>query len=86
MNNYIFTDDSAPVLPNGTMIRVTAYYDNTTANPNNPDPNQWVGFGDRTIDEMGFAWVNVTNITEEDYQAWAAKHSPKQAKLTAERR
>jgi hypothetical protein len=75
MNNYIYTDESAPVLPKGTMIRVTAYYDNTSANRNNPDPDQWVGFGDRTIDEMGFAWVNVTNITEEDYQAWLAKHS-----------
>jgi hypothetical protein len=85
MNNYIFTDESAPVLPKGTMIRVTAYYDNTTANRNNPDPNQWVGFGDRTVDEMGFAWVNQTNISEEDYQEWLARHKPKKSGLAAER-
>jgi hypothetical protein len=83
MNNYIYADDAAPVLPKGTIIRVTAWHDNTTANPNNPDPNQWVGFGDRTVDEMAFAWVNVTNITEEDYKDWEAKHKP--AKLVAER-
>jgi len=81
MNNYIYSDDAAPVLPKGTVIRVTAWHDNTTSNPNNPDPNQWVGFGDRTVDEMAFAWVNVTNITEEDYQEWLAKHKPKEARL-----
>jgi len=86
MNNYIYTDDAAPVLPKGTILRITAWYDNTTSNPNNPDPNQWVGYGDRTIDEMGHAWVNITNISEEDYKDWAAKHNPKEAKLTAEQR
>lgn len=29
---------------------ITSWYDNTTANKNNPDPNQWVGFGDRTVE------------------------------------
>jgi len=74
MNNYIYTDDAAPVLPKGTVIHVTAYFDNTTANRFNPDPNQWVGFGDRTVDEMGFAWVNVTTLSDEDYKEWVEKH------------
>jgi hypothetical protein len=74
MTNYIFADEAAPVLPKGTVIRVTAWYDNTRANPNNPDPDQWVGFGDRTVDEMGHAWMNVTYISDEDYTAWAAKN------------
>jgi len=78
MNNYIYADDSAPVFPKGTMIRVTAWHDNTAANPNNPDPNQWVGWGDRTIDEMAHAWVNVTYITEEDYKQWVAKQKSNQ--------
>jgi hypothetical protein len=76
MNNYIYTDDAAPVLPKGTMIHVTAWHDNTRANPNNPDPDQWVGYGDRTVDEMAHAWVNVTYISEADYTEWAAKHKP----------
>src|SRR5579872_868243 len=74
MNNYIYADDAAPVLPKGTIVHVTAWHDNTTANPNNPDPNQWVGYGDRTVDEMAHAWVNVTYISDEDYADWAAKH------------
>jgi hypothetical protein len=76
MTNYIYTDESAPVFPKGTIIHVTAWHDNTTANPFNPDPNQWVGYGDRTVDEMAHAWVNVTYISDEDYKEWAAKHKP----------
>ena len=74
MVNYIYADDDAPVLPKGTVIHVVASHDNTPNNKNNPDPNQWVGWGDRTVDEMAHAWVNVTYITEEDYQEYAAKH------------
>jgi len=74
MTNYIFADDAAPVLPKGTVIHVTAWHDNTTANPNNPDPRQWVGYGDRTVDEMAHAWVNVTYISDEDYKQWTATH------------
>jgi hypothetical protein len=77
MTNYIYADDAAPAFPKGTTIHVTAWYDNTRTNPNNPDPDQWVGFGDRTVDEMGHAWMNVTYISDEDYNAWAAKHRPK---------
>ena len=77
MNNYIYADDAAPVLPKGTIIHVTAWHDNTAANPNNPDPNQWVGWGDRTVDEMAHAWVNVTYISEADYQAWLAEQKSK---------
>jgi hypothetical protein len=74
MINYIYADDAAPVLPKGTIIHVRAWHDNTAANPNNPDPNQWVGWGDRTVDEMAHAWVNVTYLIDEDYQAWVANH------------
>jgi len=78
MNNYIYAEDAAPVLPKGTILRITAWHDNTAANPNNPDPEQWVGWGDRTIDEMAHAWVNVTYITDDDYKAWLAKNKPSQ--------
>lgn len=77
MNNYIYTDDAAPVLPKGTILRITAWHDNTVNNPMNPDPNQWVGWGDRTIDEMAHAWCNITYISDEDYKEWAAKHPSK---------
>jgi hypothetical protein len=74
MTNYIYADDAAPVFPKGTVIHVKAWHDNTTGNKNNPDPDQWVGYGDRTVDEMAHGWMNVTYITDEDYAAWAAEH------------
>jgi hypothetical protein len=74
MTNYIYADDAAPAFPKGTVIHVTAWYDNTRANKNNPDPDQWVGYGDRTVDEMGHAWMNVVYLTDEEYEAWLAQH------------
>jgi len=67
MTNYIYADDAAPVFPKGTVIHVAAYYDNTTANKNNPDPEQWVGYGDRTVDEMAHSWMNVFYLSDDEY-------------------
>jgi mono/diheme cytochrome c family protein len=72
MTNYIYADESAPVLPAGTLLEITAQHDNTIANPNNPDPSQWVGWGDRTVDEMAHAWVNITYLPEEEYERLVA--------------
>ena len=79
MTNYIFADDAAPAFPKGTVIHVTAWYDNTRANKNNPDPDQWVGYGDRTVDEMGHAWMNVVYLTDEEFKDWQARHAPPKA-------
>ena len=68
-NAYVYADDAAPLLPKGTVMKVTAWHDNTVAHKSNPDPNVWVGYGDRTVDEMGHAWVNVTYFTDEEYAA-----------------
>ncbi len=67
-NSYVYADDVAPLLPKGTIIKVTSWHDNTVANRANPDPNVWVGYGDRTVDEMAHAWVNVTYFTDEEYE------------------
>ena len=78
-NNYVYADDAAPLLPKGTVIAVKSWYDNTSANRANPDPNQWVGYGDRTVDEMGHAWVNVTYMDDEDFQAAVAERAARTA-------
>jgi hypothetical protein len=67
-NNYIYARDAAPLLPKGTVLRFTSWHDNTKNNKDNPDPDQWVGWGDRTVDEMAHAWVNITYLSEEEYQ------------------
>jgi hypothetical protein len=65
-NNYVYAADAAPLLPKGTVLRFTAWHDNTKDNPDNPDPTQWVGWGDRTVDEMAHAWVNITYLSDEE--------------------
>jgi len=83
MTNYIYADEDQPVLPKGTVIHIISTYDNTAAKKGNPDPNQWVGWGDRTVDEMGHAWVNVVYISDEEYNAWAKEHEPATARRLA---
>jgi peroxiredoxin len=45
-------------LPAGTRIECTAHYDNSKDNPNNPDPNKMVHWGDQTWDEMMIGFVD----------------------------
>jgi hypothetical protein len=85
MTNYIYEDDASPVFPKGTVIQVSAWYDNTKNNPSNPDPEQWVGYGDRTVDEMAHAWMNVVYLTDDEYNKLLEERKAKAATATAER-
>lgn len=58
-----------PLLPKGTVLIITNVFDNTADNPFNPDPNQWVVRGDRTVDEMSHARIGITYFdNEEDFE------------------
>jgi hypothetical protein len=65
--NYVYADDAAPVLPRGTVLHITAWHDNTAANKNNPDPTQWVGWGQRSFDDMYHAHIRMISLSDEDY-------------------
>lgn len=69
MTTYVYADDAAPLLPKGTILKVTAWHDNTTAKKSNPDPSQWVGWGDRTVDEMAHAWINIVYMKDDELKA-----------------
>jgi hypothetical protein len=45
-------------LPKGTKIHCTAHFDNSAANPANPDPKATVRYGDQTWEEMMIGWVD----------------------------
>jgi peroxiredoxin len=46
------------LLPKGTKLDLTAYFDNSSANPLNPNnPPKRVTFGEQTTDEMCFAFI-----------------------------
>lgn len=76
-HSHVYEETAAPLLPAGSVIINTAWYDNTEKNFYNPDPDQWVGVGDRTTDEMSHAWIAVTQLDEAAYQRLLAKRANK---------
>ncbi|MEX2581676.1 MAG: cytochrome c [Gemmatimonadota bacterium] len=71
--SHVYEDHAAPLIPAGAVLVLTGYYDNTADNPHNPDPNQWVGSGDRTSDEMSHAWIAVTHLDDEGFERLVAE-------------
>ena len=65
---YNYADEAAPLLPAGTIIHVTTYHENTAGNPFDLTPMNWVGDGQRSQDEMAFAWIGLYYLDEADYQ------------------
>jgi peroxiredoxin len=56
-------------LPEGTKIHCEATFDNSAGNLNNPDPSQWVHWGDQTYEEMMIGYFHVAVPIEEASQA-----------------
>jgi mono/diheme cytochrome c family protein len=71
--SHIYEDNVAPLMPRGAVMIITAWYDNTAENRYNPDPDQWVGIGNRTTDEMSHAWIAVTHLDDEGYERLLAE-------------
>ncbi|MCY4637957.1 MAG: hypothetical protein OXG04_26275 [Acidobacteria bacterium] len=69
---YVYDDDAQPLLPKGSVVMLRAKWDNTAANRINPDPDQWVVFGARGVDEMSHAWIGITYLEDAEYEDLAA--------------
>jgi hypothetical protein len=65
---YHYADDAQPIVPAGTVLHIISLFDNTSGNKFNPDPTNPVAFGQRTIDDMSFAWVSYYYLTDEEYK------------------
>ena len=82
---YNYADDVAPLLPAGTIIHLTSWHDNSTKNPWNPDPRSWVGYGERTTEDMSRAWLNFYSLTEEEFKSEVEARSAKKLHLMSQR-
>ena len=69
---YTYADDAAPVVPAGTILHMISWHNNTPSNKINYDPTNWIGYGNRTIDDMSHMWLGYYNISEEEYNARTA--------------
>jgi hypothetical protein len=65
---YNYADEVAPVVPAGTVVHVTTWHDNSATAKYNPNPRANVGYGQRTIDDMSFAWVSYYYLTDAEYK------------------
>jgi hypothetical protein len=65
---YHYQDDVQPIVPAGTIVHIISLFDNTAGNKYNPDPSNPVGFGQRTIDDMAFAWLSFYYLTDQEYR------------------
>jgi peroxiredoxin/mono/diheme cytochrome c family protein len=45
-------------MPKGTKLHCVAHFDNSSKNPNNPDPKRAVYWGDQTWEEMMIGWID----------------------------
>ena len=52
-------------VPAGTRIVYTQWYDNSSQNKANPDPNREVTWGEQTWDEMIFGVIRYRNVKED---------------------
>ncbi|MEO2199389.1 MAG: hypothetical protein ABGY72_25330 [bacterium] len=65
---YKYGEDAAPLLPRGTLLHVTATFDNTPTNRNVVDPRNWSGLGHRSIDNMAILIAPALRLTDEQFQ------------------
>jgi mono/diheme cytochrome c family protein len=61
------------VLPKGTKLRTTAYFDNSPNNPLNPDPSKTVRWGEPSNEEMMGFWLAFADIKQTDEKTSVAQ-------------
>jgi mono/diheme cytochrome c family protein len=73
VKQYVYDDDTAPLLPKGTIVHLIGFLDTTPANKNPADPRNWAGGGRRSIANMFIDLGYSVSLTEEQFQAEMAK-------------
>jgi hypothetical protein len=73
VRGYDYTDDSAPLLPKGTILHIIGFMDNSPSNKNVPDPRNWQGSGNRSVANMFIDLGMRVALTDDQFQAEMAK-------------
>ena len=68
VKQYLYDEDSAPLLPKGTIVHITGYLDTTAENPNLADTRNWAGGGRRSVANMFIDLGQSVRLTEEQFQ------------------
>lgn len=74
VRGYTYAEDSAPLLPKGTVLHIVGYMNNTRTNPNVPDSRNWQGSGNRSVTNMFIdLGMRVTMSEEQFFQEMAER-------------
>ncbi|MGD1091119.1 MAG: hypothetical protein ABSB35_03895, partial [Bryobacteraceae bacterium] len=76
--NYVYQEDVAPLLPAGTVMHMIGIHDNTSANPRNPDPSVWAGYGERSVDDMVQVWMDIVYLDDAEFHRLVEERKAKQ--------
>ena len=76
---YQYDVDAQPLIPKGTILHAIYYHDNTPGNRLNPDPKNWAGYGQRTVDDMAIAMGEGMKLTDEQFQQMTKERREKTA-------
>jgi mono/diheme cytochrome c family protein len=74
---YEYASDVQPLFPAGTVLHFIGWHNNTASNRLNNDPDNWIGYGQRSIDDMSMAWITYFNLSPEDFQQAVAERKGK---------
>ena len=74
---YEYATDAQPLLPAGTVLHLINWYNNTASDRLNNDPDNWIGYGQRSIDDMAMAWMTYYNLSEQDFQQQVTERKSK---------
>ena len=85
MDNYVYADDDAPLLPAGTVLHTIEWHDNSDAMRSNPDPDAQIVGGLRTVDEMSSAWLSFYYMSDEDFKKETEARKSQQQTLLSTR-
>jgi hypothetical protein len=79
---YEYATDAQPLLPPGTVLHLVSWYNNTASNRLNNDPDNWIGYGQRSIDDMAMAWMTYYNLSEKEFEQQVAERKAKSKEIT----
>jgi hypothetical protein len=81
---YEYATEVQPLLPAGSVLHFISWHNNTATNKLNPDPDAWIGYGQRSIDDMSHAWVTYFTLSDEEFrQAVAERNAASKGNLSA---
>ncbi len=68
VRNFAYDDNHTPLIPKGTILRATGWFDNSSTNANVIDPRNQANWGRRSVVNMFILFQQAVFLTEEQYE------------------